>query len=338
MNWYKKAQQQNISISLERYKVSLWKQLESLALWQDEQDIRIKNIVYEQNELIQLLNELNYPNPQEILGKINNLTESDVDNFYSWYLYLPYEQKDFESRNKVKRVNDILTFIVNKNKPEKEENYNIEEYRESYNELVLSTMKEMEVNKNFVQNKIKNINNWSSPVIIEAYELDKDNDMFEPETSCSIYIGGEDGPYITMFRTDNGFMIDDIFDAAEDDYMFLNNTVKRDYFSLVNEIHNKSNKVKILNLYTARPVKDREFYLNSKEIPSNIFLTNSYNRAEGIAMELSGSEKERDIWKIRIKSNYLINTYDGGSIQDYQVFSEGSVPVESMELIRPGRE
>ena len=65
-------------------------------------------------------------------------------------------------------------------------------------------------------------------------------------------------------------------------------------------------------------------------------LTTDLSRAEGIALELSGNEKYRDIWRVRIDPKYLIETYNGGSFRDYQTIGDQFVPVERISLIFAG--
>ena len=73
--------------------------------------------------------------------------------------------------------------------------------------------------------------------------------------------------------------------------------------------------------------------MSSKSLPSNIFLTNNYNHALGLASDL-GHNEIRDIWKVRIDSKYIIKTLDG-PIKYYQTVSDA--PVISMELISAGQ-
>ena len=139
-----------------------------------------------------------------------------------------------------------------------------------------------------------------------------------------------------MFVFDGRIEVDDILEAGDEDF-FTDARIQQDYFNLVREMKNpgSSQKGRVLTLYTARPVKDRQMYMDAANIPSGLFLTNSYSRAQGISMELSGSEQLRDIWRLRMEEKYLIQTLDGRE-KDYQVVGNGLVPVKRITLVDPG--
>ena len=86
-------------------------------------------------------------------------------------------------------------------------------------------------------------------------------------------------------------------------------------------IQAKKKKDKILTLYTARPRKDREQLLANKTLPINVFLTDSQEHAEGLAIDLSGGQGTRDIWMVKINSTYLTKTLDG-PVKYYQLTKE----------------
>jgi len=140
-------------------------------------------------------------------------------------------------------------------------------------------------------------------------------------------------PSFSYFVSDDGIEIDDVLEGGDEDF-FTDNKIQSDYFNLINSLRNPnmSVKQKILTLYTARPYKDRKFYLNSKVVPINIFMTSSYNFAEGFAREYGG---KKDIWKVRIMDQYLVKTMDSPEQKQYQTIGDKSVPVESIELITP---
>lgn len=107
-----------------------------------------------------------------------------------------------------------------------------------------------------------------------------------------------------------------------------------DYKNLLNEIESPGSVVrqqnKPITLYTARPTKDRDFYLRNKKVPSGIFLTDSLTHAEGIAHDMDGG---RDLWAVKIYKKYLYQTLES-PVAYYQVVSEDKfVPVVSMELL-----
>jgi hypothetical protein len=99
---------------------------------------------------------------------------------------------------------------------------------------------------------------------------------------------------------------------------------------LINAIRNPNTlkQPKVLTLYTARPVEDRQIYEGATEIPSNIFLTSQYSFAEGFAID-----NGRDVWKIRILNRYLVKTMDYPGQQQYQTLGNKTVPVISTTLL-----
>jgi hypothetical protein len=196
-------------------------------------------------------------------------------------------------------------------------------------------------NAAMIEKAVLAIPSWSgSAVLVRArptYSMGKDSFMTdEGETSDNFSVDvykatTETGiPGFTPFG--NG-AVEDVIDAGDRDF-FDDPELENDYFSLVNELRNpgksKKDQDKIATLYTARPVKDRALYEGAVEIPSNIFLTTSYDEAEGYNVEFGGT---RDIWKIWVRKKYLVMTLDASRIKNYQTFSmTGRVPVERTEL------
>jgi hypothetical protein len=147
-------------------------------------------------------------------------------------------------------------------------------------------------------------------------------------------------PSFTAFANEEGDLhaIDDVLDAGDSDF-FHDPKVEADYFSLTEELRNpgraRSQGNKVLTLYTARPKKDRHLYDGAKHIPNNVFLSTSEDEAYGYSRDLGG---DRDVYLIRIKRMYLVETLQTGSLRNYQSFNgQGSnVPVQSSELIHEG--
>ena len=87
---------------------------------------------------------------------------------------------------------------------------------------------------------------------------------------------------------------------------------------------------KILTLYTARPVEDRDRFQNTKTLPINLFLTSSLDHATGLADDLSTKGGRRDVYKVRINSKYLTQTLEG-SVKYYMVRKDNA-PIENISL------
>lgn len=133
-------------------------------------------------------------------------------------------------------------------------------------------------------------------------------------------------------------IIDDVLESSDEDVNFFDSSeTKMDYFNLIAELKypNSTNKTKIITLYTARPRKYRDLYLDTAAIPPNLFFTNKLSSAEGLAIDLSFSDTKRDVWKVRIDKRYLIETLNTGSEKQYQAIGAKPIPIQSMTLIIP---
>jgi hypothetical protein len=211
-------------------------------------------------------------------------------------------------------------------------------YEANVADLVEQSKKNMEVIRGEVDAAISRIANWNgSPIVITANPAeDERGPISEPATSAHIGVGGgQDSPEFLYFKDEGGKVeIDDVIEGDEED-CFPNPQSKADYFVLINELRNpgSTSKGKMLTLYTARPTRDRNMYLNTTTLPINIFLTNSYDHASGLARDL-GSSEVRDIWRVRIDSRYLTQTLDG-MVKYYQVTTPNA-EARSIDLIDPG--
>lgn len=228
----------------------------------------------------------------------------------------------------------------------KVQNGSYDQYDESQmenhiNDLTKETYVNMEKIKVLVSSAISRISSWSTPeVVIYASPYDPINEI-QAATDATVSFGSSEdySPQFTFFMTDNKVELDDIQEAGDTEF-FTDQKVASDYFSLIKELKSpgsSSQAGKTLKLYTARPVSDRKIYLDSNKIPSNLFLTNNLNSAEGLAVDLAGSDKVRDVWAVAIDSRYLITTLDSPEEKQYQVVGESWVPVKRMQLIIPGQ-
>lgn len=226
--------------------------------------------------------------------------------------------------------------------------YSQEEGKQDIQRIIQTTTQNMQKLQTLLQQTISRIPWNGSVVTINVTRPPSDflnkPDFLKPVTDAYISVGNP-----TSFNTTAEFTIfadeenagkieiDDILDAGDDDF-FENKQTEQDYFNLVRELKRPGSvkSSKTFFLYTARPIQDRNLFMNATTVPPNIFLTNTYDRAEGIAMDLAGSSKIRDIWKIRIEEKYLMITLDTGREKDYQVIGNQQVPVKSIELIRQG--
>lgn len=196
-----------------------------------------------------------------------------------------------------------------------------QEVRERIDDMIKTSYDEsvqnMQNYKNIITEAIGRMNNWNNSIItiIASPAIDYSNRPTLDATNHAIISFGKQ-TYFSMSQDEGKIEIDEVLDAGEEEF-FPTPEMETDYFSLINEIRNPgvSSREKTLTLYTARPRTDRNYYLQATYLPKNIFLTNDYDHAEGLAADLAG---ERDIWKVRINSKYVTQTLFG-KIKYYQV-------------------
>lgn len=326
--------QSNIEISIDNYVSSLRERLEELADFNAEHYDYLQQFQFNLEESIRLLANVGYPNvtglQSAILSKNRDSIHNELMNVFTWYK---------ENRASVKWGDFSKAIRDIQNYDEQLGDYSIqwteEKIEQQLQDLSTATANNMNQIAALLSSSIEKIPQWNgSPIKISALPLDRDNEI-DPEDSAIIEVIGGSGwggeASFSFFKTENGFEIDDVLEAGDTDF-FENGNTQSDYFNLIRALRNPSSfsKPKILTLYTARPRKDRNLYLGTKQVPSNIFLTSSLSFAEGFAVEYG---EDRDIWKIRIKDTYLTITMDSPGQKQYQVTGGEFVPVESMELL-----
>ena len=240
-----------------------------------------------------------------------------------------------------KSIQEYLSQLVDfsMSKPDDGFRYTQEEADQNLQEFSQQTYSNMQKIANTIQEAILKLPDWSgSSIVVEARTYDKDNDI-GAETDAEIHVGKASAwggtASFTLFTGDSGIMIDDLLEAGDTDF-FSGDATQSDYFSLVQELRNpgsSSQKSKILTLYTARPVQDRQLFEGASAVPSNIFLTTDPSRATGIASDMG----QRDVWQVKIDERSLVNTLDAPNVKDYQAVNRGSqVPIDSIILWSEG--
>lgn len=201
-----------------------------------------------------------------------------------------------------------------------------------------------------IQESIARLQEWNgSEILVEPDDPPSsigfnNPDWCSPITTAQVYVGQQTGwggkAGFTLFgdwdEQDNlvKVEVDDILEGGDTDF-FQDIGIQSDYFALVSELKNPGRSQqqmdKVLTLYTARPVEHRDQFLNTTSIPPNLFLTSSYEDAEARRRDYNS---KLDIWKVRIRARYVLNTMDSPGVRWYQVKAQqGMVPVESMRLI-----
>ena len=264
-----------------------------------------------------LLSSINSKNIKEIFNQKNKLTSWGLNNFSLF-------QAIREIGNLLYTYIDFLDKSTSKNNTEEED-----ELKKLYSEALEKTQKNLENIKSKIDQAIKKINNWtiSNIQLIPIFSEDSGEEIYS--ISNSAFVKFENGLSFSLFMHDGKIEIDDILEGGDSDF-FKDETSQSNYFELIEELRNPNKKDKILTLYTARPVTDREFYSNAKYLPLNIFLADNISHVDGLASDLSSTTK-RDVWKIKINNKYLIQTLDS-KIKYYQVI-KNNAPIESIELV-----
>lgn len=176
-----------------------------------------------------------------------------------------------------------------------------------------------------------------------SYEYGRASVKTEPIRDYQVYLGiGHASPSFTIFTNEHGKIegkVEDVLEGGDTDF-FKSPQQTAFYFDLIREIEKPGSTKrpgKDLTLYTARPTKDRRLYDNARQVPVNIFLTSDPNRAAGIAHDLGASEV-RDLWRVRINEQFLVQTLDTPRSKDYQTVGGNgrTVPVKRIELMQEG--
>jgi len=343
--WRKIANQQVI-IDTRLYESSLRAKLEGLTMYRQNRQQEVMNYKFDANKVQSILQGYSYPNIQQVNQAVSSQNAEAifqaVYNLYSWRGEAEKAKTiNYQQSNEIWEAARSLRTLAEQLEHKAETNPEIteQEITKTFNDIVAGTRQNLQVIAQSIQQTIARIPNWNNSIIrVVASELYNNDDYLEPIDYALIEFGDDDmAPSFSYFSDNGKIIIDDVLEAGDSDF-FTESKTQADYFNLIKELRNpgsSSQGGKILTLYTARPVKDRELYDNAKQVPSNLFLTNNYDSAEGIARDLAGSGEVRDVWKIQIDSRYLVQTLEGSEKQ-YQVVGDGMVPVKSMTLLSPG--
>lgn len=291
----------------------------------------------------QLLSQIGYPDTQNIvLALQSNDHETLMEAYsavYNWSRTNKLTSQQYDALfEAVKHIRNHM----DKTDPYE---YSEEDAQQSANKAVQTTLQNMNTIKQSIEEAISRIPNWRTPIIRiipnpSANTYSMKDDFSEPSTSALVEFGRDEmAPNFSYFLSEEGpnIEIDDVLEAGDTDF-FTTPQIQQDYFSLIRELKNPGSSQrqgKRKTLYTARPIEDREIYLNNQRIPTNIFLSSSYDDAEGIASDLS-SRGRRDIWKVIIDDRYLIQTLNSPNVKHYQAVGDEWIPVYAIKLINPG--
>lgn len=310
-----------VKIDIENLRNIFTKKVEEFFTNYENETEELKNFKLDLNYIRRELKD--YP-------KLNNLITalSSPHQKKDWMEELRNWQKSLPAEDSYK-VFDVIRYLwkyqdsLGERKIDKDENYKY------LNQVLQKTQVNMSPIKSMIEKAISQVDWNGSLVTIYPVYSASDEDFLSPSESAEIKVGNKHGDF-QIWKENDKFKIEDILESDEDsDYFFSNTQEKQDYFNLISYLQNPNKKDQILTLYTARPIKDREFYSKTDRLPINVFLSNSFDHVDGLAGDLAGTDERRDIYKVRINSKYLIKTLDG-PIKYYQVIKDA--PVESIEL------
>lgn len=175
--------------------------------------------------------------------------------------------------------------------------------------------------------------NFRSSVVVSPY-FNKSSEDYLPKSFGVKFGDQSNAPFFTLFVDGNKVEVDDIIEGGDTDF-FEDVESQADYFNLIGELRSpgSTTRGKTIRLYTARPTKDRDFYMRSNEIPANVFLTSKLDEAEGLASDL-GSNEVRDVWSVKVNTRFLVETLRSGTNVHYQTTQD--TPHSGMDLLIPG--
>jgi len=321
----------NVKVDLSHFKSLIIKELKELHYFSVSRQSNLRNFKIDINLIKKGLK--NFNRLQDLLNNLNN--KKDIKDLIKeaekWYLSLPISgngEEKFLAMKAVRHLGDYEdSFDV------KEEDIPEPNHEEDAEEIISKTKENMEILKKEIENIISNTDWKGSSVTIKpnpGYE--HGTISFEPTESAEIIVGQKSALF-TLFKINSKNEVEDIIEGGEEEEEFFsNNNEKNDYYTLIEELRKPGSTSvgKILTLYTARPIEDREYFRKTKTLPINLFLTNNYDHANGIASDLSTSGGARDVYRVKINSKYLTQTLDG-PIKYYMVRKENA-PIESINL------
>jgi hypothetical protein len=332
-----KIAQSNITVNMSKYIESVRERIDSYIDFSYAEYERLQGFQFNPDSVISAFESAGYPNidafKQFFQTKDLDQLHNAMTDVFAWWK----QKKD----TKIWQILSPALKALNDYETVSEGNQIVwtEEFgRKRLEEVAARAQQTMEkIHKNIAE-AISRIPQWNnSPIQIIANELYKDNDI-DSEPDATIKVGAatewDMTPNFTYFVLENGSVeIEDVLEGGDTDF-FTDNNIQADYFNLVNALRNPNafTQAKVVSLYTARPSKDRDRYMNAKTVPSNIFLTTKYDFAYGFAQEYGG---ERDVWKVRILDRYLVKTMDSVDQKQYQTIGKEEVPIASIELITP---
>ena len=338
LKFFETKSNQNISVSIDNYKFQLWEAIKEILDYSEADNVRLKGFVLNSGDIEKALHQVGY---QHYDNAVIILATKDYNKIGKLIEDLMAFQREVLETGDYKKVEVIRGVIKNIWDYESQlggyKKYTKADAKKQHQEILKTTQDHMNAIIANIKNAISRMAWNNTPLVISPNGgFNHDSGWMHGTDSAEVTFGednnelGTGAPQFSYFQDGSKVIIDDVLEAGDDEF-FHDPKVEADYFGLVQELRNPGGKSKIVTVYTARPLSDHEIYINAAQIPSNIFVTTSFNGAEGIALDL-GSSEPREVWKIRIDNKYLLNTLDTGSVREYQVVGTGMIPVKSISL------
>lgn len=335
------ARSLDIRVSLESYQRAMLAEMQALQDWMEEKREKALNFKLLPEMLEQIQNNLQGYSRLHLIMKWIEAKDpralwGELRKLWEWLLH----GEDNRDRYMAVRQSVMILTDFQESIDDLSQRYLPEAAEAKFREIMSQTSQNMDKIEALIRAAISRIPTWHGyPVEIRAEpnhaEMLRDRYDFGPAENATIKLEtGTSRPldFSIFAREDENVIVDDVLDAGDTDF-FTDMDSQTDYFSLVNEIKKpgSTQKTKLITLYTARPAADRETYKDAQTLPVNIFLTNSFDHAMGIASDLAGSGGMRDVWKVKVDSRYLTQTLEG-PVKYYQV-TVPEAPIRSMELV-----
>ena len=319
--WYKIASENSI-ISVDY--INLMNEIMK-ELYEDEliNHNRIINSNFDIDTIIESLKDFNdYPEMQAlnnaILNQSKELLSNQIARFFNWVM----KNKKTNYRNTIKLLWDYEYYSNSPSIPDKNQ------YELQFAKIISGTIKNANEKLDWINKRKPQSITIQLKIILPIIKREDNNYLESLDTFYVVLGETKNDPGFTIFPDNE---IDDVLEGDEDDF-FISQEVQNQYMQLISALQN--NEGKTLTLYTARPSSDRSIYQSTSSVPINIFLTTKEDSAIGYAIDFGN----RDLWRIRINSKYLICTLNTPSEKNYQVIApeKGGIyaPVEDIVLVQ----
>lgn len=358
MNWYKIAQiSSDIIIDMDNYSQQIHTVLFNLIETPFDSDqcslIKQKTKQYLDN-FIRVLHENNIHNYDNILNGVNdfNFIEKNYDTILDniWGIrgdIFKTIKPNFDTKI-IQSLRDTITNLSDFKKCVENYYFTEDNALEEKNRLIKESFDNMNKIKNELSRILSSVNQYKGkifPITIEASEDYNENgrdvNLEKGTNSALLYVGNKDYYIYMSIYWDGGkiqILGDEVedFGELEDEFGEEVNDIKP-FYNLIRTIIKNPNRIensvqKTTTVYTARPIKDFSIFENASNVPVDIFVSTNYNFVEGFAID----NKPRDIWKIRISDNYLINDQTNNPDFIFQVYNpsgEKEVPIKRIQFI-----